>query len=168
MGMTSPWKVTQALRQCVADKLATMSVPVCELAIIWSGHRDPADVCDCTCQAGNGQGWVRIMSITPKPTPAKIPLGGCSGGWIMRIEVGVHRCAPTGVGEDRPTVEAKDAYAKAMMADARALMAAWACCDWHDKHEIRRGVNEVVPVGPQGGCGSVIVVGQVELDGCPC
>lgn len=166
--MKAPWKIISALRACVADRLLEMSTPVCELPIIWSAHPDPADMCDCTCDTGHGQGWVRYTRLVPRPRPAKLPMGSCGAGWSATVEVGVHRCAPTGVGDDRPTMAEKEAYAQAMVKDMRALIAAWECCDWFTDHDVERAAIDVSPLGPQGGCGGVLAVGQIMLPGCSC
>lgn len=169
MAVKAPYKVLQALRQCVADRLATVSTPVCELPIIWSDHRDPADICDRECDnGGSGQGWIRLVRMAPRPRPAKFPPSGCGAGWTATVEVGVHRCAPAGVKDERPTPQEKEAYAQARLKDMRALLAAWECCDWFTEHEVDRTALEVVPTGPQGRCGGVIATGQIELTGCSC
>lgn len=173
MAMTGPWKVASALATCTADKLLDLSDPVCELPVIWSAHPTPADVCDCECDGGHGQGWVRYAQLTPMPRPAKLAHNSsCSGGYDATIEIGVHRCAPTldttTHPPTRPSVAEQEAYAKARMKDMRALMAAWTCCDALQSADVTGELMQIVPTGPQGGCGGVVLTGRLRLTGCPC
>lgn len=173
MAMTGPWKVASALATCTAEKLVDISDPVCELPVIWSDHPAPADVCDCECDSGgHGQGWVRYVQLAPVPRPSKFPPGQCTGGYDATIEVGVHRCAPTLDNTTnppkRPDVAEQEAYAQARMRDMRALIAAWTCCQVLEEADVGGDLLQVVPTGPQGGCGGVVLTGRLQLTGCPC
>lgn len=166
MSTKAPYKILNALRGCVVEHLFEISTPVCELPIIWSDHRDPADACDCDCaDGGTGQGWIRYTRLAPKPVAAKLAHTRCGGGWVATVEVGIHRCAPAGVKNERPTPQEKELYAQDRIKDMRALLAAWECCDWFAEHDVTRQAVEVIPTGPQGGCGGVIATGQIELSG---
>lgn len=164
-------KTLEGLRACLATHLVTMSRPVCNLPIIWSDHPLPAQRCDCECaDGGQGEGWLRVVSFTGLPGPGRGRYGGCPGaGWEAVIEVGLWRCALTLDEQGNPPADADfDAHTRLILADARAVTAAWECCDWFDEHDVDRVLNTVAPSGPSGGCVGVIATGRVRLGGCGC
>lgn len=161
----------EALRTCLATHLVTMARPVCHLPIIWGAAPLPAQRCDCECDHdGQGEGWLRVVSFTALPGAGRGHYSGCPGaGWEAVIEAGLWRCALTldEAGNPPPDTD-YDAHTRLMLADARALTAAWECCTWFTDKGVDRVLNTVVPSGPSGGCVGVIATGRVRLGGCGC
>lgn len=163
-------RAMEALRECLATHLVTVQRPVCHMPLLWADHPLPAQRCDCTCPGGGqGEGWIRVVSFTGLSGAGR-GLGGCpNGGWDAVVEIGLWRCAPTlDDAGNVPEDEEFDTYTRGMLTDARALTAAWECCDWFKAAGVDRRLEQVVPSGPQGGCAGVIATGRIRLDGCGC
>ncbi|RFU83609.1 hypothetical protein DY218_27260 [Streptomyces triticagri] len=158
------------LLACTCAQLEAIGRAACACCVVWGDDRPPADFCDCTCDGGHGQAWVRLVRLDPRQTGSTIPrsITGRAGGchtpvrWRAVVEAGVYRCiAVPGDDGSPPGCEERERDAYALVADLRALRGAFACCD------ALRPYAPLTPLsaGPtpnQGGCGGAVV--QFALD----
>jgi len=105
----------------------------------------------------SGLAWVRVADIfstsTDFPTPDTLNvLMGCGAmAWGVVFELGVMRCAPTGSIETIPTCDEWTALQANLMADAKAMRAAF-CCVFGEYDPGSIAIGSWVPLPTTGGC----------------
>ena len=147
------------LIDCVCTELAASGAgPTC-----WCGLYPGAQVSWEGCGECNtgacGMGYVRLIGGFPYdvfPTPTIDDR--CAKPLAFALEVGALRCLPHGDGLLDPAATAETVIDQ--MADARALYNAIKCCPGP-----RLGVQNYIPVGPQGGCVGGYWTAYAPLDG---
>lgn len=149
---------------CVCAELAAIGRPACACCLVWGDSVPPADFCDCDCNGGHGQAWVRVVRWDP-PLTSNPQLRRRCVPWLLRVwvEVGVYRCVPA-VAEDgtsAPSCDDRTGSAWGFIADARALRTAAACCQALDGKTIDFLQQE--PTGNRGGCGGVSLQFTIDL-----
>lgn len=160
------WPAVLALKACFCTILAAEE-PVCSCCIQY-GTEVAIDVCD------PGLAWLRVVSEVPieqtnvrcaKPDP---------GAWLVTLELGVARCAPTVKDNgDLPTCAEHEAVARKVLADKHRMLRAFACCEWaprdvYDDPARVRVLGWQPLNGPEGLCTGGIVTGTVEINTCLC
>lgn len=157
----------EELLECLCTQLAlTTRGPVCACCITTG---PPVIEC-CTCEAGEGMAWVRVVRIYPSlprfPAQAvevqKCPVTGLA----VELELGAARCSRQ-VTEDGSTAECPEqlADAEAVLDDAAAMRRALSCCFAGDKVLV---INQWQSYGPEGGCvGGYMAVTVQAYDGYP-
>lgn len=132
------------------------------------------DGCTCTCEVtvdgipvtANGDGRVRLVQMLPDvvetfgPTPQ-----ACPAGWQAIIELSTSRCIPTSDDEEPLPAETMTDTALRLGDDRAALMRVLACCGALVDRDI--SVQQVAPVGPQGGCAGWMMQLVIALPGGP-
>lgn len=166
-----------ALRQCMVLQLLEINRPVCFLPIYWGDSPISSQRCQCECpDGGQGEGWIRLVRVDQVALPGAtgrnrsgyLPENCAESALDVVIEMGVWRCAPA-LDVEPPADGVYDENTFGMIDDMAALQRAWRCCDWFDKRGIRRQFNQSIPLGPQGGCVGVSVMGRAQLSNCvPC
>lgn len=149
---------------CVCAELAAIGRPACQCCLVWGDTIPPADFCDCDCNGGHGQAWVRVVRWDPPATVTPQLRRACVA-WVTRvwIETGVYRCVPA-VGPDGisgPTCQDRTDSAWGFIADARALRTAGACCAALNGKTIEFMQEE--PTGVAGGCSGVSLQFTIDL-----
>lgn len=149
---------------CVCAELTAGGRPTCACCLVWGNTNPPADFCDCSCEAGSGQAWVRVMRWDPAPTVSQNIRRQCQA-WRYRVwlEAGVYRCV-SAVSDSQgnpPTCEQRAADAWGLLTDARLLRTAAACCAAF-KNKTVEFISEE-PTGVLGACSGVFIQFTVEL-----
>jgi hypothetical protein len=155
------------LQVCVCFTLAQAGRGVCtDCSIVPGDGRPPADRCDCSCDRGQGQAWVRWVRDQPV-----IPYTGSSSGQLRRncqefrtqkvIEVGVYRCVsgPDDQGNP-PSVEARERDALGLIWDRRLIKQAVACCQALKRKPVT--VLALEPTTLKGNCAGVVMQFAVD------
>lgn len=148
---------------CVCAELTAGGRPPCACCLVWGNTQPPADFCDCSCDGGNGQAWVRVMRFDPAATNSPQVRRRCQP-WRTRVwlEAGVYRCVSGGGDQgEAPTCEERTADAWGLLADARMLRQAAACCAAFKDRPVDFLSQE--PTGVLGGCSGVMVQFTVDL-----
>lgn len=162
--MTSPpldrlSELAVALSGCLCGELTKAGRPVCFCGLYHGQTQPPADFCDCTCETGQGQAWVRLV----RTVPYGLSQGGgmCGYGWSAVFEIGVYRCVevPSDGKPDDATGMSRDALAG--WADAAVLRRTVACCEALRDQDVTPG--SWFPLGPSGGCAGGYMTVEVSL-----
>jgi len=117
---------------CVCAELQAAERPACACCLVWGNTIPPATFCDCDCNGGSGQAWVRVVRWDPSATVNQAVRRKCQP-WRYRVwlEAGVYRCVAA-VSDPHsgqpPTCEQRAADAWALLTDARLLRQAASCC----------------------------------------
>ncbi|WP_432051829.1 hypothetical protein [Streptomyces xiamenensis] len=154
--------VLTSLTTCLCATLTAAGRPACACCLVWGASPPAHDWCDCDCDDGSGQAWVRLVRWDPI-----VDYGANSGGRCdnrrMRavIEVGISRCVAVAGpdGQSAPECAQREADALSALADAR-LMREAICCD--ALSDLLVELDTMRPTGPQGGCAGVIMQITVE------
>ena len=114
---------------CVNEELDKLGLDYCFRGMSPAGQ-PPIPLLDCATGAC-GIVWISPMEIFEYdrfPNPPEDPAVRCGRALGVRIEVGVARCAPRGVG--REPLKAQDAFEamRIYMAEAAAIKRALSCC----------------------------------------
>lgn len=150
---------------CVCAELSAGGRPACACCLVWGNTNPPADFCACSCpEGGHGQAWVRVMRWDPATTVSQQVRRKCQP-WRYRVwlEAGVYRCV-TAVADGQgnpPTCEQRAADAWGLLADARLIRQAAACCAAFDGKTVEFISEE--PTGILGACSGVFIQFTVEL-----
>lgn len=156
--MADPQGVLDALAACFCAQF-----PDDVLCCVTAG--DPTLISCCP-----GQAWVRVVNISPDgPTTSYAPCGPVM--WIMEMELGIYRCAPTECGGplDPLCCDAEAESAAQLLLDRAAMLRAISCCP--ELKEFRRSVTygSFQIEGPTGGCiAATIRVFLRITDDCSC
>lgn len=150
--------------ECVCAELAAAGRPACACCLVWGDTVPPADFCDCDCNGGHGQAWVRVARWDP-PLGADLNTRRRCTPWRARvwIEAGVYRCVPA-VAEDgvsAPTCQDRTDSAWGLIADAAALRRAAACCAALEGFYPELLQEE--PTGVRGGCAGVALQFTIDV-----
>lgn len=144
---------------------------MCRFTRYYADHPAVASDCDCECQQpgvqGEGSAWVRwVQSTTATNTMPAV----CAGGsFTATIELGVHRCAPVQDDVRNPIGDERwERFTAGMLDDVAALRRTPLCCDFLAEHDLRWQLQTIQPLGPKGGCASVVATIQVWLVDCGC
>lgn len=152
----------QSFLACVCAELAAAGRPVCQCCIVWGDTRPPADFCDCSCAAGSGQAFVRLVRLDPQATANRTAMMKCQPLRVRAwIEAGVYRCVPVGDNGQPPTCEERTESAWGFIRDARALRQAVACCDALKRDRIEFMSQD--PYTVSGGCSGIGIQFTVDL-----
>lgn len=156
-----------ALRECVRTELArSVNGPVCRASIRHSVVTPTMDGCDCLCEDGQGDAWVRLVRLDPDGDGQGFALPGvCPQGWVAIIEMGVYRCVPLPEEGEALPEDTEHQIALAALADMNALVRVVGCCPaLRDEHV---GVEFWQPLGPTGGCAGSSLQIRVPISGGP-
>lgn len=158
-----------AFHACVCGVLAEAGRGVCTEAcgcgaccLVPGSGPPPADRCDCLCDGGQGQAWVRWVRDQPVQASGGRGRRHCQAFRTVKvIEAGVYRCV-TGVGEDGspPSCAGRGEDAMGLVWDRRLLMQAAACCHALQGRQVE--LLSIEPVAVRGGCAGVVM--QVAVD----
>jgi hypothetical protein len=161
-----PW-LGPILNQFVVCLCAYFQVegrPVCACCLVHGSSRPPADFCDCDCDGGHGQAWVRVVRWDPVVQTNRNAMRRCQA-FRMRvwIEAGVYRCVHAG-GEqgEPPTCQEREGDAWGFIADQRILRTAAMCCPSLQGKQV--DFQEGVPTGMLGGCSGTQVQFTMDID----
>lgn len=151
----------QSFLACVCAELAAAGRPVCHCCLVWGASKPPADYCDCDCEDGSGQAFVRVVRLDPQSTGNRTQTMKCQPVRVRAwIEAGVYRCVPVGDESGPPTCDERTDSAWGFIRDARALRSAVACCDALKRDRIEFMSQD--PADVSGGCSGVSL--QFTLD----
>lgn len=161
------------IRTCAAEQLALVGRLPCRFPITWNTTNPPADACDCFCNWGEGQAWVRWVETAPAKSSgggnsAALKAAGCGADSMFEItlEVGVYRCWPV-PGEAQPLEESEEEHAAVgMLIDAAAIRRALMCCPYLEEKQWELIREE--PVAHSGGCTGVLAQLKVIAADCEC
>lgn len=136
----------------------------CEACCLVPGDAPPpADRCDCACEGGQGQAWVRwVRDIPYQGAGGQRGRRQCQSFRTLKvIEAGVYRCV-SGPGPDGepPSCAERERDALGLIWDRRLLMNAVTCC-----HALRGRQIELVSLQPaalKGGCAGVVMQFSVD------
>lgn len=166
--------VLRALRNCVSSELAGCGRNVCYFPIVFNGGHPPADACDCTCPDGDGQAWVRLVSVNAhNGVGSKLAASACGHGQLdLTVETGIYRCSPVPLGGAATVDEdTMTAHAENMYLDSALLRRALLCCELPSKRG-PQPLNAVLTtqsaIGPSGGCVGIETQGQLTRFECDC
>lgn len=154
------------LRDCVRTELArAVAGPVCRCAVAHSVVTPTMDGCDCECDDGQGDAWVRLVRLEPDETLEGIGPAVCPTGWQAVIELGVYRCVPLPEEGEALEEQVVSDIALAALSDMNALIRVLGCCSalW----DTALGVEFWQPVGPAGGCAGGTLQFRVAISGGP-
>lgn len=121
-----------------------------------------------------GLAWVRPGPFYPSsstfPVQDTAPIKGGQRAWVVTLEMGAMRCAPTPEAEDIPSDEEWDQVTQAVMDDAAAMRRA-ICC-FIDAKQGRSGrvlAGAWQPIEVEGGCvgGTLPITVQGPMCDCP-
>lgn len=159
------------IRTCAAEQFAVCGRLPCRFPVTWNEQLPPADACDCFCEGGQGQAWVRWVSTAPGKlggSSKAMAAAGCGadGTFEVTLEVGVYRCWPV-PGEAKPLDEAEEEQAAlGMLLDAAALRRALMCCPTLEDRSWELIKEE--PAAHSGGCTGVTAQLRVIATDCEC
>lgn len=167
---TAVTPILEALRSCAAANLGACRRPVCRFPIVFNGGHPPADACTCTCPDGDGQAWVRMVSLNRAASTTNV--AQCFNQiYDLTVELGLYRCAPTPQGNQAAVPERTETeHAHGMLLDAYALRAAGLCCDYFTAHDLNPILVHESAIGPSGGCVGVevqLLIQGVSDSACP-
>lgn len=150
---------------CVCAELLAGGRPACACCLVWGNTNPPADFCDCDCESGHGQAWVRVMRWDPAATVNQQVRRQCQA-WRYRvwIEAGVYRCVATTsdpASGAPPTCEQRAGDAWGLLADARLIRTAAACCAAF-KGKVVDFISQE-PTAVTGGCSGVLIQFTVDV-----
>lgn len=122
-----------------------------------------------------GLAWVRPASFWPSsgPFPVQDEAPVNKGGplsWVVTLELGAVRCAPTPEAHQIPSVGDWNAVVQAIMDDAAAFRRA-VCCFIDANPAWRRGrvlVGAWQPIPIEGGCVGGVLPVQIQGPACDC
>lgn len=154
------------LRDCLAAELKhTLSGPVCRAYVPWDTATPVMDGCDCECDTGKGDAWVRFVRMDPQRSNlGSTGVGdppGCPPSWVATIDLGVARCHPVPSGSAPLDPQTITDTSLLRLSDGRALRRVVRCCRALDRFPTSAG--PIVPLPPQGGCSGVVLTIQVEI-----
>lgn len=154
------------LRDCLCSQLArTPAGPVCRCMLLHNFSLPPMDGCDCTCENGRGDGWVRLVRLEPEVSLNLTHPTVCPTGWLATIELGVYRCVPLDDSPAAMPAQQVGDIALEMLADMAALIRVLGCCPALADRDV--GVDYWQPVGPAGGCAGGTLQIRVAISGGP-
>lgn len=154
------------LRDCVCAELArSIAGPVCRCAIAHSVVTPTMDGCDCECEDGQGDAWVRLVRLEPEESLEIVGPSVCPTGWQAVIELGVYRCVPLPEEDEVLEEQVVSDTALAALADMNALIRVLGCCT--ALRDAFTGVEFWQPVGPSGGCAGGTLQIRVAISGGP-
>lgn len=157
-------ELLQSFLACVCAELSAAGRPACVCCLVWGDTQPAADFCDCDCEGGTGQAWIRVVRLDPAATNNRVQMKKCQPMRLrVWVEAGVYRCVPV-VGPDgtsAPTCEERSESAWGFIKDARALRTAVACCDALGDRVIEFMGQD--PIGNLGGCAGVALQFTVDL-----
>jgi hypothetical protein len=157
-------QLAQSLLDCVTARLIADGSPVCESCVVAGDRTPPMDGCDCTCDAGQGRAWIRVVDVEFQGysdyRSANSQVEKCpTGAWNIHFETGVYRCI-------RDTLDGncddKLADAQAMHADMASLINGIACCP--EVETARWSPEKAEALGPAGGCAGAIYTFLIQID----
>jgi hypothetical protein len=134
----------------VRDALKTCGRPACLKSLVPGANLSWDNCCGCEVE-GEGQLWVRVISMTPMPTPSQ-PADVTD--LMVRVGVGVVRCMHGLTEESTPTAEQMNDDALGMTADADIMLHALKA--WTGTQYVipkSRTIASGTPLGPDGFCG---------------
>lgn len=154
------------LRDCLCAELRrTMLGAACRCMVVHSVTVPVADGCDCECDAGQGEAWVRLVRLEPEISLNPIAAQSCPAGWQAVIELGIRRCIPIpDEGEPLPERTVTDT-ALELLSDQAATLRVLGCCP--ALTDLSFGVDFWQPDGPAGGCAGGTLQIRVALPGGP-
>lgn len=142
---------------CVADVLdppVGRAVLAPGSAVAWD------DCCD-------GQVWVRLISLVPKPDPTGLSTPCGPSIWVATLGIGVVRCVATVDDQGyAPPASALITDTLQMTADMTALSEAIQCC--LAPQTGKTSMLRWEPSGPEGGCAGGEWTITVLIDNCGC
>jgi hypothetical protein len=154
------------LRDCVRTELARSTAgPVCRCAIAHSVVTPTMDGCDCECDDGQGDAWVRLVRLEPEESLETIRPSVCPTGWQAVIELGVYRCVPLPEEGEALEEQVVSDIALSALSDMNALIRVLGCCE--ALRDAFIGVEFWQPVGPSGGCAGGTLQFRVAISGGP-
>lgn len=173
----------QRLADCLCERLADLSTPVCQCSVRPGTAPPPADAC-CECGDSSGQAAVQITDIFPViagrfPQRISGPVSHCSQfEWAAELTMTVYRCVSVATEDGFPSETELTEDAAKIASDAQAMRQAILCCDWHpgtpppgrtqaDPWPVIPG--QWRPLSPLGGCagGQMSVIVLVGPECCP-
>jgi len=164
------------LLACLGTALGgTAAGPVGALMLV-PGASATTDYC-CSDSGTNGQGWVRLVGITPvlatnnQTYPA---YGSCDANrWVVQVEMGAYRCAPTSDDDGNPPTPDELTAAAQVLADDAAAMRRAICCltslpKWgpDSDTELAYTRGAWAPVPTAGGCMGGTQLFSFEINDC--
>jgi hypothetical protein len=158
--------VLSGLLACLCATLTDGGRPACACCLVWGNSPPAQDFCSCDCAGGHGQAWVRVVRWDPiLDAAAHNRRPSRCFAWRMQatVEVGVARCVAVTApdGQSAPTCGQRETDAWGLVADARLLRQAVACCD--ALRDATVYPSPMTPIGPQGGCAGVALQVAVEV-----
>lgn len=117
--MATAQQLIDIIEACYCAALASNPNPPAQCCLVASNPVVP-DCCD-------GSAWVRPTAVTPLPTETAtrcIP-----PSWVLEVELGIRRCAPSTCGNlDNPCCASEDSAVTQTFHDRDAMTEALLCC----------------------------------------
>ena len=165
--MADPFmEATEAVHTCVCTELNLLLNPPGECCIfVGSDQEFLASLNQDRCCSGIG--YVRISSYAPVtvfPEAQAVWRNCAPDQWVLMLELGVVRCAPTGTASNLASCAEELAFARQVMDDAAALRRAILCC-WKPGQPAGRQfvLGGWEAFGPQGMCGGGKMSLQIQV-----
>lgn len=157
-----------ALRDELRRQLvATVAGPTLRCMVAHSATPPIMDGCACESDenspgAGQGDAWVRLVSLTPASSNAGVVLGNnCPTVWQASIEIGTYRCTPLPEEGEALPEDVVTRTALMLASDLAALLRTLTCCI--DLQELAVLADSYTPIGSAGGCAGGALALTVEL-----
>jgi hypothetical protein len=155
-----------ALKACLYAELArSTSGKVCRVTVRHSVVTPTMDGCDCECDDGQGDAWVRLVRLEPEESLSLVTPTSCPPGWQAVIELGVYRCVPLPEEGEALSEQDENDIALSALSDMNALVRVYGCCD--ALADEFRGAEFWQPLGPSGGCAGGALQFRVAISGGP-
>lgn len=167
--------LARELLECYRQELAKLEVPPGSIGL------RPGSTVDLLMSTSEdecclGLGWVRPATFQPMaqtggfPTVAQTAQKQGPSAWVVNLELGYARCAPTPDANSIPSNDEWDEVTQAVM-DAGAAMRRAVCC-WIAQNRPMRGQQTLIGqsqwVSVEGGCVGLVLPVALQGPACDC